>query len=99
MSRLLAYAAIALVAANTAEAQQNCAERAVVIESLAERYGETRQTIGLGENNHVVETFASVETGTWTITVTLANGVTCLVASGTGFEHVEEALKPAGTRS
>ncbi len=99
MSRLLAFAAVALVIANTAEAQQNCAERTLVIDRLAERFGETRQTIGLGQHNHVVETFASVETGTWTITVTRPNGMTCLVASGTGFERVEEDLKPAGTRS
>ena len=38
------------------------------------------------ENNAVVEVFASSDTGTWTITVTNASGVTCLVASGQAFE-------------
>lgn len=99
MKRLLTTAAIALVAATAADAQNNCAQRDVVIERLAERYGESRQTIGLAAQNRVVETFASIETGTWTITVTLPSGVTCLVASGTGFERLDEAPAPTGEAS
>ena len=40
----------------------------------------------------LVETFASAETGTWTITVTMPTGVTCLVASGQAFETASVAL-------
>ncbi len=78
-------------ATQNAHAQQaNCAERAVVVERLQDRYGETRQSIGLGRNNAVVEVFASDSTGTWTILVTLPNGVSCLVASGESWEEVAE---------
>lgn len=73
-----------------AQGNQTCAERARVIAHLAEGYGESRQSIGLGANNSVVEVFASLETGTWTITVTMPNGITCLVASGQSFEHLSE---------
>jgi hypothetical protein len=66
----------------------NCAMRQNVIDRLASAYGETRQSIGLGANNQVVEVFASPETGTWTITVTNPSGLTCLVASGQAFEDV-----------
>jgi hypothetical protein len=66
----------------------NCAMRQQVLDRLATAYGETRQSIGLGESNQVVEVFASTETGTWTITVTNPNGLTCLVASGQAFEDV-----------
>jgi len=72
----------------------NCAMREHVIARLATAYGETRQSIGLGANNQVVEVFASVETGTWTITVTSPNGLTCLVASGRAYEAV--ATEPQG---
>jgi hypothetical protein len=48
--------------------------------------------MGLGANNAVVEVFASEETGTWTITVTMPSGLTCLVASGQSFETLAEAL-------
>lgn len=70
----------------------NCAPRDTVIERLASLYGESRQSMGIGSNNSVVEVFASEDTGTWTITVTSAHGVTCLVASGQAFEALFEAM-------
>ncbi len=74
------------------QSARNCAPRNTVIDRLAEGYGETRQSMGLGANNSVVETFASNETGTWTITVTTPTGLTCLVASGQSFEKLNENL-------
>ncbi len=69
-----------------------CADREIIVSQLAEKYGETRQSIGLGDNNSVIEVFASDETGTWTITITLTSGLTCLIASGEAFEHLAESL-------
>ncbi len=91
-------AGLFLGAATLVEAQgaQNCAPRDKVVERLAIKYGETRQSMGLGSNNAVMEVFASVDSGSWTITVTMANGVTCLVASGQAFEELAEALPPLG---
>ncbi|WGW05890.1 hypothetical protein [Tropicibacter oceani] len=90
-------AGLLLGAATTVKAQtQNCAPRDMVVERLAVKYGETRQSMGLGSNNAMMEVFASVETGSWTITVTTAQGVTCLVASGQAFEELAEALPPKG---
>ena len=80
----------------TAQQNRNCAPREVVVERLAGGYGETRQSIGLGAQGAVVEVFASTDTGTWTITVTSPNGVTCLVASGQSFETLAEALPAEG---
>jgi len=79
-----------------AQNARNCAPRDVVVSRLAESYGETRQSIGLGANNAVVEVFASQDSGTWTITVTLPNGMTCLVASGQAYEALAEALPAKG---
>ena len=81
-----------MASASLVQAQQNCAPRDRVIERLASAYGETRQSIGLAQNNTMVEVFASVDTGTWTITVTNASGLTCLVASGQAFERLTEVL-------
>ncbi|WP_425342857.1 hypothetical protein [Sagittula salina] len=85
-------------AATLAEAQQlqHCAPRDQVVERLADKYGETRQSMGLGSNNAVMEVFASSDSGSWTITVTMTNGITCLVASGQAFEELAEALPPKG---
>ncbi len=79
-----------------AETNANCAPRDRVLERLATTYGETRQSIGLAANNAVLEVFASNETGSWTVTVTLPTGQTCLVASGIAFESLAESLPPGG---
>lgn len=95
MTRLAIIAC--LLASNvSAQSVRNCGPRDAVLARLAEGYSETRQSIGLGANNTVVEVFASDATGSWTILVTAAGGMTCLVASGQSFERVTEALPPAG---
>lgn len=86
----------AIWATNAAAQAGNCAPRESVVDRLASKYGETRQSMGLGNDNAVIEVFASLASGTWTITVTTANGLTCLVASGQAFEELAEVLPPEG---
>lgn len=88
-----------LLATNHAFAQtaRNCGVRETIVEHLATGYGESRQSIGLGTQNRVVETFANPETGSWTITVTMPNGMMCLLASGQAYEAVDEVLTPTGS--
>lgn len=94
----MGFGILALAATSSfAQGSRNCAPRDVVVERLADKYGESRQSVGLGANNSLVEVFAAGETGTWTITVTMANGLTCLVASGQSFETVVEALPAKGS--
>ena len=97
--KTVAAALIAFSVPASAIAQPQCAPRAVVLERLANGFGETRQSVGLAEGNRVVEVFASADSGSWTITVTLPDGTTCLVAAGQAFEAVTEALPPQGTAS
>lgn len=89
---LLGLALIGLPAATSAQTPAACATRDAVVHKLTADFGETRQSIGLGHNNTLVEIFASPESGTWSIVVTTTQGVTCLVASGRAFETVAEAL-------
>ena len=79
---LTAAAAIYLATTTqaAAQSQRNCGPREAVVERLASSYGETRQSVGIGSNNAMVEVFASEETGSWTILVTMPTGVTRLVA-------------------
>lgn len=97
----LSFGIGALILAGTQAFAQNvptnCASREKIITTLANRFGETRQSIGLGANNAVIEIFASDQTGTWTIIVTMASGKTCLVASGQAYEQVAEALPAKGS--
>lgn len=73
-----------------------CSKRENIIKGLSSKYGESRQSIGMADNNTVVEVYASEKTGTWTITVTTASGMTCLVATGQGFENLSEPQEAAG---
>lgn len=98
----LAFIAAAVGVISTpalAQQQQNCGIRDTVVERLASKYGESRQSIGMAAKGRVVEVFASQETGTWTITITMPNGMMCLVASGESYENLDEPAKPAGIRS
>lgn len=89
----IGLALMALAAQQVSAQGGNCAPREVVIDRLGEGYGETRQSIGLGSQGQVMELFAAPDSGTWTITVTLPNGITCLVAAGEAYEHLAEAAE------
>jgi len=84
---------ILVLAAQQVQAR-SCAPREDVVKQLAETYGETRQSIGVARQGAVIEVFASDQTGSWSITVTRPDGITCLIASGQAYEAMAEALPP-----
>jgi hypothetical protein len=86
--------ALALICATPAHANQ-CGKRDTVIIQLAEKYGESRQVAGLAQNGAMMEVFAAAS-GSWTITVTTADGQMCLVASGQAFERHNSPPAPLG---
>lgn len=89
---LIAATTLATTPASAQTMSPSCGPHQAVVERLATGYGESRQSIALGANNTVVETYASLETGTWTIVVTTPGGPTCLVAAGQAFQLVNEDL-------
>jgi hypothetical protein len=94
MTRLLALLIPPLLAATPAAALQ-CGKRDAITITLAERYGESRRAIGLAQNGVVMELYAA-QSGSWTITITRPDGITCLVAAGENFQSLDEALPPPG---
>jgi hypothetical protein len=79
---------VALLVAGAAGAQVRtvpCAPRDEVAQRLAIELGQVSVFQGVSRGT-LVETFVSPETHTWSITVTGANGTTCLAASGEAFE-------------
>jgi len=92
----LALVASLLFAVPASAQQGNCNTHQEVMVRLAEKYGETRQGIGLAQNGAMLEVYASPETGTWTITVTLPGGPTCIVASGESWQPVRDAAPVLG---
>jgi hypothetical protein len=87
-----------ILAATTVHSAPQCAKRDLVLTQLTEKYGETRRGMGLAADNSVMEMFASPLSGSWTITVTLPDGMMCLVASGQGYEAVTEELHAKGRK-
>ena len=72
-----------------------CGARDTITITLAERYGESRHAIGLAQNGVVMELYAA-PSGSWTITITRPDGMTCLVAAGDNFQSLAGALPPPG---
>ncbi len=73
-----------------------CAPRAAVLSALADKYNEARRGIGMAGSVVVMELFSNAETGTWTIIATRPDGISCLVASGTEFEAVNDPAPAKG---
>lgn len=71
----------ALFVADAQAQTAECGPRNEAITMLTDRYSETRRAMALDPRG-IVEVFASDETGTWSVTLTLPDGRTCLIAAG-----------------
>ena len=80
----LGLACLLVLVALPALAQQvmQCGERKVIVAALADKFGETRRSVGLQQGRGLIEVYASDKTGTWTILVTSPAGRSCLIAAG-----------------
>ena len=96
-SILTGLALLAAIGPTTAFAQAACASREIVIEKLSDKYGESFAGGGLQNATSVFEVWFSKEKGTWTILMTRADGLSCIMASGTNWrEGMPDLQKPAG---
>lgn len=86
---LMMIAVACLVLATPAAAQDQCHPRAVLMEQLADRWGEALISIALTPSGQLVETWANTETGTWTLTVTPPGGLTCVIGAGQAFQVLQ----------
>lgn len=75
----------------------NCALRDKVVERLETRYSEHLIARGLQSRHALMEIFASTDTGTYTVLITNAQGVSCVVSAGTDLILEEIKARPAGT--
>ena len=77
----------------------NCAPREIVTEQLNLTYGENFSGGGLQGGNAVFEVWISKDDGTWTILMTQANGVSCVMAAGTDWRGALQSDQVSGVRS
>ena len=88
------FAALALTLCGTGLAQADtlrCAPHADMLSVLAKQYGETPQAIGLISGTTVLEVLSS-KAGSFTILVTRADGMACILAAGQDSEEVPDHL-------
>ena len=74
------------------EAAPVCGKRKDVVDRLSETYKEVPVGIGLAINGGFMELFAASDGATWTMIITLANGPTCLVATGHDWQFRQAAV-------
>ncbi|KEO53868.1 hypothetical protein [Thioclava indica] len=89
------FVALILLGGRSFAQEATCAARDDLVAQLHTRYFETRRAVALAANNSVLEVFAA-ESGSWTILVTEASGLSCLIASGEAFETVRDSLPAMG---
>jgi hypothetical protein len=86
---LLGGLAIASALFSPASAQQAvCGDRNEIVARLENGYQESTSGVGLSATGGLVELYTS-EKGTWTLMLTQPNGVSCLIAAGDNWEHVD----------
>ena len=90
------FGILGLAAQHATAAPSYCGPRDNVAAQLEAQYGETRQSVGLSQEDHLLEVFASLETGSWTITITTPDGVSCLVAAGQAYQYLGDPLSALG---
>ena len=90
----LAVAAVTIPTA--AQAQKNCAPRDAVVEKLQEKYAESFIGGGLQNSDTLVEIWTSEKSGSFTILVTQASGISCIVSTGQNWNSVVSAAIPEG---
>lgn len=74
----------------------NCAPRAQIIETLTTTYGERLVARGVQNSLSVIEVWASDETGSFTVMISGAGGISCIVSAGRHWESVPPPTPPAG---
>src|SRR5687768_10222694 len=88
----LAAAAMIVAASAPAQAQAQpapaCVKRVDLIKHLSNKYHEAPAAVGLADNGSLLEVFASKSGETWTVTVTMPNGISCMVATGQNWQDL-----------
>ncbi|MBT3358955.1 MAG: hypothetical protein HN403_04935 [Rhodospirillales bacterium] len=86
-------AATLLFGAHTpASAQSVCVAHADLVKQLGTKHAETPIGIGLASNGGIVQVFSSEDGVSWTIVMTMPNGISCLMAAGESWELISPEL-------
>jgi len=65
-----------------------CSNRADVVKHLADKYEEKPIFRGLTSTGGIIEIFSSQTSASWTIIITMPDGISCMIAAGKHWEKV-----------
>ena len=68
-------------------------ERAAIVEQLASQYAEKPAELGVTSEGAVLELFMSDDGATWTLVVTLPNGMSRVIGAGEGWFGRQQLAK------
>lgn len=74
-------------------AQNAWMERAVIVEQLGRKFTEMPVALGLADGGGIIELLTTGDGTTWTILITLPNGMSRIVVSGEHWTPVPPKLK------
>ncbi len=80
--------AAALLPVQSASAQTTWIERGEIVDQLAGQYAEAPVAMGLASNGGVIELFTSADGATWTLVLTMPDGLSRMVAAGESWTTV-----------
>ncbi len=80
--------AAALLPVQSASAQTLWIERHEIVDKLGGQYAEAPVAMGLASNGGVIELFTSADGATWTLVLTMPDGLSRIVAAGEGWTTV-----------
>jgi hypothetical protein len=81
---------LAVPAGANAQSGMPCFQRDVLVRALEEKYKESLTGGGIQNETQLLEIWTSAETGTFTVIITRADGVSCIAATGKSWQQVAE---------
>jgi hypothetical protein len=78
--------ALTILAAPAAAQPIACAPHSAMTAYLSQSEGQSQQAVALERSGNLIETWADLETGRWTLVMVAPDGAACIVALGPLFE-------------
>lgn len=92
MIRKACAALLLASAAVPAAAQQICANRDVLVDSLSKDYSESLRGLGMDSEGNVIELLTARDGTTWTLLITMPDGTSCVMATGQAWESMPQTV-------
>ena len=87
MRMVSAAALAAAMLAESAQAWGSCGKRETIVKTLEQTHGEFFAGGGIETEERIYEVWTSDTDGSWTILMTKADGVSCVMAAGTDWRE------------